>query len=205
MAKADIAEKLKELYFPSAKEPSVVRVPKINFLMVDGVGDPNKPGEFQNAIGALYGIAYTMKFMHEKGHPVRDTHVPPLEGLFWTKGRRRMALDTHKGLCWTLMLRMAPPIGKREVSAAMKALKEKKNPVGLDRARFESFAEGTCVQVMHLGPYAEEPATIERLFEFCRDHGYKVAGKHHEIYLSDPNRTRPEKLKTVIRYPVNRK
>jgi hypothetical protein len=206
VAATDMDRKLKELYFPPAGEPSVIRVPKMNFLMVDGEGDPSKPvSPFQQAIGALYGTAYTMKFMYEKGNPIRAAKVQPLEGLFWTQGRKRMALDTHEGLRWTLMLRMAPPIGRREVTAAMKALKEKKDPPGLDKLRFEGFAEGLCVQVMHLGPYSDEPPTIERLFAFCRDHGYTVAGEHHEIYLSDPNRTKPEKLKTVIRYPVKKK
>lgn len=205
MAKTLTDQKLKELYFPSAKEPSVVRVPKMKFLMIDGKGSPNDAKFFQEAIGALHGTAYTMKFMYDKGHPIRDARVPPLEGLFWTQGRKLMALDTHKGLCWTLMLRMAEPVGKRAVSAAIETLREKKDPPGLDKLRFESFSEGLAVQIVHIGPYSAEPPTIERLLGFCRDSGYSPSGKHHEIYHSDPNRTKPEKLKTVIRYPVKRK
>lgn len=204
MAKTLVDQKLKELYFPSPKEPSVVRVPKMKFLMIDGKGSPNDTKSFQEATGALYGTAYTMKFMYDKGHPIRDTRVPPLEGLFWTQGRKLIALDTHKGLCWTLMLRMAEPVGKRAVNAAIDTVREKKNPPGLDKLRFESFSEGLAVQIMHIGPYSAEPPTIERLFGFCRDNGYSPSGKHHEIYHSDPNRTKPEKLKTVIRYPVKR-
>ncbi|UCG41996.1 MAG: GyrI-like domain-containing protein [candidate division WOR-3 bacterium] len=198
-------KKLGKLYFPSTKVPSVVRVPKMNFLMIDGKGDPRNAKSFQEAIGALYGTAYTMKFMYDKGHPIRNARVPPLEGLFWTQGRRLMSFDTHKGLCWTLMLRMPEPVGKRAVSAAIKALTEKKDPPGLDKLRFESLSEGLAVQIMHIGPYSAEPPTVERLFGFCRGNGYSPSGKHHEIYHSDPNRTKPEKLKTVIRYPVKRK
>ena len=205
MAKTPDEKRIRELYLPSAREPSLVRVPSMNFLMTDGKGDPSSAESFQEAIGALYGTAYTMKFMYDKGHPIRDARVPPLEGLFWTQGRKLLAPDTHKGTCWTLMLRMPGPVGKRVVSAAIEALKEKKDPPGLDRLRFGSFSEGLAVQIMHIGPYSAEPPTIERLFEFCRDSGYSPSGRHHEIYHSDPNRTKPEKLKTVIRYPVKRK
>jgi hypothetical protein len=198
-------QKLKELYSTSAKEPSVVRVPKMNFLMIDGKGDPSNAKSFQEAIGVLYGTAYTMKFMYDKGHPIRDARVPPLEGLFWTQGRKMMALDTHKELCWTLMLRMPEPVGRRAVSAAIETLRDKKHPPGLDKLKFGSFSEGLAVQIMHIGPYSAEPKTIERLLKFCRDNGYSPSGKHHEIYHSDPKRTKPDRLKTVIRYPVKRK
>jgi hypothetical protein len=204
MATALSEAKLKELYFPS-REPVLVRVPKMDFLMADGAGDPGQPDSpFQQAIGCLYGTAYTLKFMFDKGHPVRDTRVQPLEGQFWTHGRKAMSLDSHAGLRWTLMLRLPAGATRRLVANAVARLRDKKDPPGLDRVRFESFSEGTAFQVMHVGPYADEPATIERLMAAIRETGYAVSGRHHEIYLSDPNRTRPEKLKTVIRYPVRR-
>lgn len=197
--------KLKELYFPP-REPVLVRVPKMDFLMVDGSGDPSPPGSaFQQAIGCLYGTAYTLKFLFDKGHPVRDARVPPLEGQFWTKGRKTIRLDGNEGLCWTLMLRLPPGARRRDVARAIDRLREKKDPAGLDKLRSATLSEGASFQVMHVGPYSEEPATIARLMEAVKSRGYEVSGRHHEIYLSDPNRTRPEKLKTVIRYPVRRK
>ena len=204
------AEKLKKLYFPSAKEVALVRVPKMNFLMVDGHGDPNSAQEFQDAIGVLYGTCYTLKFMHPKGHPVRDARVQPLEGLWWTCDRRAhygyfaLEFDAGKNMCWTAMIMQPAGITRRLVSAAAKELKSKKNPRGLDRLRFEAFAEGLSVQVMHVGPYAEEKPTIERMHRFAEQHGYRLRGKHHEIYLGDPRRTKPERLKTVLRQPVDK-
>lgn len=205
MAKDALATTLKRLDSPPVREPVIVRVPRMNFLMIDGAGDPGREPGFQQAIGTLYGTAWTLKFMHPKGTPPRDTRVPPLEGLFWTKGRRRMVLDTHKGLCWTLMLRQPRGVGNRKVASAVAQLREKKDPPGLDRLRFEPFAEGLVAQVMHVGPYSEELPTIGRLLRFIKEHGYQVSGRHHEVYLGDPRRTKPEKLKTVVRYPVRKR
>ncbi len=197
---------LKTLYRPSAKEPVLVRVPKMNFLMVDGQGNPAKDASFQEAIGALYGVAYTMKFMFDKGHPVRAARVGALEGLFWT-GRRagNYVLDyRRRKLHWTLMLLQPPVVTRRTVNAAIRELRAKKDPPGLDGLRFEGFAEGRAVQVMHIGPYSAEMPTIEKLFGWAGENGWRVSGRHHEIYLSDPRRTKPEKLRTVIRYAVTR-
>jgi len=198
-------EKLKQLYFPPVKEPVVVRVPKMNFLMVDGCGHPRRGDEFTASIGVLYGTAYTMKFMYEKGHPIRDGRVQPLEGLFWMRGRKRFDIGAGKELRWTLMLRQPACVNRRAVRAAIEELRKKKDPPGLAGLRFGSFAEGWSVQVMHIGPYSAEQPTIEMMHDWAGNRGYRLRGKHHEVYLSDPQRTKPERLKTVIRHPVEKR
>ena len=197
----------KELYSPSAKEVTLVKVPRMNFLVIEGKGNPAKSKEFQEAIGALYGTAYTMRFMFEKGHPIRAAAIGPLEGLFWTgrrAGRFRMDYKARE-LHWKLMLVQPRKVTKKAVDAAVGKLREKKDQALLSRLRFESFSEGAAVQTMHLGPYSEEMPTIGRLLSFATERGFEVLGPHHEIYLSDPHRTKPEKLKTVVRYAVSRK
>jgi hypothetical protein len=206
MARADREQFPKELYFPPAGTPVVVRVPRMKFLAVEGKGDPSTSAAFREAIGALYGTAYTMKFTFEKGHPLRAARIGPLEGLFWTgrrAGRFQMNTDARE-LNWKLMLVQPAEVTGRVVDAAVRRLRDRKNPPGLDGLSLESRAEGLAVQVMHLGPYAAEPPTIKRLLEHAAEQGYTVLGPHHEIYLSDPTRIRPDRLKTVIRYPVAR-
>lgn len=202
MAKKDLPEKLQALYFPGAKEPVFVDVPEMQFAMVDGVGSP-AAGDFQQAIGALYGVAYTIKFAAKK-QGIRDVLVMPLESLWWSDDQDDFFLARKERWQWTAMLLEPPVVTKKMFEAAVAELRERKNPPGLDRVRLEKWKEGKAAQILHIGPYAAERPTIERVHAFIRENGYRLSGKHHEIYMGDPRRSAPEKLKTVVRQPCSR-
>jgi hypothetical protein len=204
MTKVDLRKQYALLYKASAKEPAVVQVPRLAFLMANGQGDPQAE-EFQQAVGALYGLSYTLKFgLKKRGGP--DFTVMALEGLWWADGAcpgEAFIKDLRDQWKWTLLILQPDFIGQTDVEAAREELRAKgKGSAALDRTRLESFEEGPCVQVMHIGPYATEAGTIERLHAFAREKGYALRGKHHEIYLGDPRRSAPEKLKTILRHPV---
>ena len=203
MAKKDLPEPLRALYFPSAKEPVFVDVPAMQFAMVDGEGAPDTSREFAEAIGALYGVAYTIKFAAKKAG-IPDVLVMPLEGLFWTKPGDSFPPADAGDWHWTLMLFEPPTVTRKLFDESVGQLRERKNPPGLSRVRLERFREGRAAQILHVGPYSAEASTIERLHAFIRQSGYRLAGKHHEIYMGDPRRSAPEKLKTVIRQPASR-
>jgi hypothetical protein len=169
--------------------------------MIDGVGDPNTSKEYQEALEALYGVSYTLKFMLKK-EVGADFTVMPLEGLWWMPGQAAIDFSNKAKWHWTSMMAQPDPVAKTEFGKAVEELRKKRNPPALSKIRFEAFHEGLSVQIMYFGPYAAEGPTIEKLHEFAKESGYKLRGKHHEIYLSDPRRTAPEKLKTVIRQPV---
>jgi len=209
MEKLDLKKDYKHLYNPSAKQVVLVTVPRFNFIMVDGKIPPNikvnDAPDYQNALDTLYSLSYTIKFMckQRKTSPV-DYPVMPLEGLWWSKSSTKEFTPSRKDTWYfTAMIMQPSPVTKAVFAEGVDAVRAKKNPIMLDAARFESFDEGKAVQVMHLGPYSEEPATIARMVAFSDEHGYKPNGKHHEIYLSDPRRTAPAKLKTVLRHPVD--
>lgn len=203
MAKKDLNKEMQELYFPPSKEPVVVKVPEMNFLMVDGKGDPNSSKAFQEAIGALYSLSYTMKFMLKFSPKKIDYVVMPLEALWWSDNKDDFLTANRDAWKWTAMI-MQPHHGTKNllVKAKEEIVRKKKEVPGLDRVRFEPFEEGLSAQIMHIGPYSTEKPTIERLHKFVEDSEHKLTGKHHEIYMSDPRRAKPEKLKTVIRHPM---
>jgi hypothetical protein len=203
MKKVDLRTELKHLYNPSTKDVMLLRVPRFNFLMVDGAGDPNSSQQFQDAIQALYGMSYTMKFMYRIEKNI-DYPVMALEGLWWMKDDVPFDWRKKEDWRWTLMIMQPKYVTKSLVRKAMRELQEKKELPALPRLRFEPFNEGLCVQIMHIGPYSAEGPTIEKLQSVTREHNYEVYGKHHEIYRSDPRRTKPEKLKTVIRQQVRK-
>jgi hypothetical protein len=202
MPKADVKKQLKHLYSPSAKEVSIVDVPEMGFLMIDGQGDPNTSREYQEAIETLYTVAYQLKFMVKKRDPELDYVVPPLEGLWWTEDMADFAAGNKDAWQWTAMIYQPDHVTRELFEEAVQQVREKKDPAALPLLRFEPYHEGLSVQIMHIGPYADEGPTIERLHAFAQEKGYKLRGKHHEVYLGDPRRTAPEKLKTVIRQPV---
>jgi hypothetical protein len=200
MAKRDFKKELKHLYGPSKKEFSVVDVPPMNFLMIDGHGDPNDNPDLQAGMDALYGMVYTIKFAL-KPHGIEFV-VPPSEGLWWLEDMSEFSLETKDRWEWTIMIMQPDEVTDEIVAEAREELKDKKDPPALSKMRYERYHEGLSVQIMYLGPYADEGPTIARMHDFIHESGYDFNGKHHEIYLGDPRRTAPEKLKTVIRQPV---
>ncbi len=200
--KVDLFAERKTLYSPPSKQPVLVEVPPTSYLMVDGTGGPEGSAEFQQAMEALFGVAYTLKFSLKKGPLGLDFKVMPPEGLWWSGDRETLDPTRKDGWNWTMMIAVPDFVTPEMVAGAIVQLREKKNPVGLGKLRLERLDEGMCAQIMHIGPYAEETATIERLHAFIREQGREPRGKHHEIYLSDPRRAKPEKLKTVVRQPV---
>jgi hypothetical protein len=201
MAKLDLKKEYRQLYNPSSKQNSIVDVPETQLLMIDGAGDPNTSVAYTEAIEALYAMAYTLKFISKMTEGV-DYTVMPLEGLWWTSDMAEFSTDDKSAWEWTAMIVQPDHITAAHVATATDDVRQKKDPPALDRVRFEPYREGLAVQIMYFGPYADEAPTIERLHRFVTDSGYQLRGKHHEIYLSDPRRTAPERLRTVIRQPI---
>ena len=193
-----------DLYRASATEPAIVDVPAQVFTMVDGKGNPNASQDFQDAIGALYSAAYGLKFALKKQGV--EYHVPPLEGLWWAPDMRVFNLERKGAYHWTVMIALPEGVTVKAFEEVRAKARERKPSQALERMRLAEFREGLAAQIMHVGPYATEAPTIAKLHAFIRDHGYKFDGtrqKHHEIYLGDPRRAAPEKLKTVIRQPIS--
>ena len=197
----DFKHELRELY-QAGQTPKLVDVPELAFLMVDGQGDPETAPEFRAAIEALYAIAYTIKFTIKREPGGIDYRVMPLEGLFWVEGSSEFAPKDPASWSWTIMILQPNPITEEVFESARRKAAAKKSLSAIELVRFERFHEGAAAQIMHIGPYAEEKPTVARLHQYIAEQGYRPTGKHHEIYLSDPNRSAPEKLKTVIRQPV---
>ena len=213
MTKLDLRKELKYLYSPSAKKIEIVEVPHFQFAMLDGQIEPGQgpstSTSFKEAMMALYGISYTLKFSakQRKDNPI-DYPVMALEGLWWIEGGE---FDINKKDNWLYTVMMLQPdfITPEMFEQAREQVRKKRgDSAALTKMRFEPFEEGLCVQVMHIGPYADEPATVERMKAFARENGYRdlvdLGGKHHEIYLSDPRRADPAKLRTVLRHPVKK-
>ena len=195
----DLTRELPALYRASVR-PALVDVPERLFLGIDGAGSPDSP-DFQDAVGALYALAYTTKFGLRKAGS-DDFKVAPLEGLYDNGSREEFRLDDRERLRWTLLIPIPDAFPLEVVEAARREASSKKNLPALDRVRIERFTEGQTAQVLHVGPYAAEPATVALLSEFIRAGGFAARGRHHEIYLGDPRRSAPEKLRTIIRQPI---
>jgi hypothetical protein len=213
MKTLDLKKELKYLYAPPAKKVEVVRVPRLQFALLDGAIEKGKapatsPG-FQEATQALYGIAYTLKFMLKKRKAdAVDYPVMPLEGLWWVEDGV-FDITVKENWFYTLMILQPEIITAELFKQALAEVRRKRgDSPALSRLRLEKFMEGPCMQVMHIGPYAGEPATIERMQAFAGENGYRDrvgrGGKHHEIYLGDPRRADPSKLKTVLRHPMEK-
>lgn len=203
MEKMDLKKTLKHLYQPSAKEIVCVDVPEMNFLMVDGEGDPNTSQSFSDAIEALYPVSYTLKFMVKKGEMGIDYGVLPIEALWWSDDMNAFSTGNKDAWKWTLMIMQPEFITREMVKEAMEEVARKKKPVALPLVRFESFKEGKVAQTMHIGHFSEEGPTIEKVHSFIEDNGSHRVGKHHEIYLSDLRRVAPEKWKIIVRQPMS--
>jgi hypothetical protein len=205
MQRLDLKKELKHLYNPSPKKPVIIEVPKMNFIMIDGEGDPNTSQMFQDAIQTLFPLSYTLKFKVKKDMEI-DYPVMALEGLWWgtPKGLTKFTSDDKAQWFWTLMMMQPDIITPDLVEIAIAEVRKNKDPPLLDNVRFESFEEGLVVQQMHIGPFDDEWKTVEPMHAWTEEQGYKLTGKHHEIYLSDMRRTAPEKLKTVLRHPIKK-
>ncbi len=200
MKKIDLKKELKHLYNPP-KEVVLIDVPEMNFLMIDGAGDPNTAQEYKDAIEALYAVSYALKFMVKKAKAV-DYVVPPLEGLWWTDELSQFTMENKDIWKWTAMIMQPEYVTAELFNRAIEQVKIKKNLPALFKIKFKSLHEGLSAQIMYVGPYSAEGPTIEKLHGFVKENGYELRGKHHEIYLSDPRKSVPEKLKTVIRQPI---
>lgn len=203
MSKIDFKKLGKHLYNPSKVEFEIVEVPPMNFLMIAGEGDPNTSQEFQEATQTLYPVSYNLKFKSKREMGV-DYGVLPLEGLWWADDMDDFIAMNKENWSWTLMMRQPDHISKGVVQVAMEEVQAKKDPPALAKLRFEPFQEGLSVQIMHIGPYESEGPSIARMHAFIEAEGYQLTGKHHEIYLSDPNRTAPEKIRTILRQPIQK-
>ncbi|MBS7007804.1 GyrI-like domain-containing protein [Anaerostipes sp.] len=207
MEKLDYKKEYRDLYMPK-KKPALVDVPEMTFFMVDGKGEPGG-SHYQQAMELLYAFSFTIKMSKmgkDKPEGYFEYVVPPLEGLWWTKDGM-FVLDTpREEWLWTSMIRQPEFVTEAVFEWAKKEISVKKPGLDVSRIRMESFTEGKCVQAMHVGSYAQEADTMEKMAAFMEENGLKsdVGNKrrHHEIYLSDPRRTAPERLKTVLRTPV---
>ncbi len=213
--KLDYKRACKDLYMPGTK-PCAIDVPAMSFIMVDGRGDPNaEGGEYRQAVELLYGLSYTVKMgKMGGGRPAGyfEYVVPPLEGLWWLDGDLHFDILKKDKFCWTAMIRQPEFVTQEVFEWACGELARKKPQLAAAKARLQIFHEGLCVQMLHVGPFDSEPETIAQIDSFIKEGGYQEAisevlpggtiRRHHEIYLSDPNKTLLSKMRTVIRHPV---
>jgi hypothetical protein len=209
----DIKKQYKHIYQPSAKNIEIVQIPRLQFAMINGAiekgYEPGNSPSFQEATQALYGVSYTLKFMlkKHKSDPV-DYSVMPLEGLWWVEDGI-FDITIKDNWFYTLMILQPDVITPEVFAEGLEQLRKKRGDSDfLSRLRLADSEEGLCVQVMHIGPYATEPATVDRMRAFAQENGYRdlvgAGGKHHEIYLGDPRKTDPAKLKTILRHPIEK-
>jgi hypothetical protein len=196
----DFKKELKELYNPSSKEVTVVDVLGMNFLMVDGEGAPASP-QYIESVEALFTVAYALKFMVKKTNGV-DYGVLPLEGLWWMDDMTKFSVDLKDEWKWTSMIMQPKYVTEADVKAAMEQACKKKDLPALDKVKFECFQEGSAAQILYFGPFSEEGPTITKIHDYIKKSGHELSGKHHEIYLNNPAKVAPEKLKTILRQPM---
>ena len=207
----DYKKEYKEFYMPKAV-PTIVVIPKMNYIAVRGEGDPNQEdGEYKKSIELLYGIAYTIKMSKKGGHQIEgyfDYVVPPLEGFWWQQDVDGIDYAHKENFHWISVIRLPDFVTKQDFDWAIAEATRKKK-MDFSKVEFLTVEEGLCVQCMHIGSYDDEPATVQMMHEFIEQQGYEldITDKrlHHEIYLSDARKVAPEKLKTVIRHPIKQK
>lgn len=207
----DYKKEYKEFYMPKRK-PEIIEVPQMNFIAVRGSGDPNvEGGAYKEAIGLLYGIAFTIKMSKKGSHQIEgyfDYVVPPLEGFWWQDGIDGVDYGRKADFRWISVIRLPDFVTEKDFSWAVEEAAKKKG-TDFSKVEFLTLAEGLCVQCMHIGAYDDEPATVALMDCFLEENGYvndfSETRLHHEIYLSDARRVAPERLKTVIRHPIRKK
>ena len=204
----DFKKEYKEFYMPP-KKPSIVTIPKMNYIAVRGQGDPNpEESEYKQAIGLLYGIAFTIKMSKMGSHKIDgyfDYVVPPLEGFWWQEGVIGVDYSRKDDFNWISVIRLPDFVTREDFEWAVEEATKKKK-IDFSKVEFFTYDEGLCVQCMHIGPYDDEPATVELMHKYLEERGYErditEERMHHEIYLSDARKVAPEKLKTVVRHPI---
>ena len=204
----DYKKEYKEFYLPPLK-PEIIEIPEMNFIALSGKGDPNEvDGEYSDAMNLLYGIAYTIKMSYKGSYKIEgyfEYVVPPLEGFWWQKGVQGVDYSRKEEFQWISLIRLPDFVLKKDFEWAITEATKKKK-LDYSKVEFLTYNEGLCVQCMHLGPYDEEPKTIATMNDYAKAKGYHIDitdnRYHHEIYLSDPRKTDPLKLKTVIRHPI---
>lgn len=204
----DYKKEYKEFYLPP-KKPTIIEVPKMNYIAVRGQGNPNEEeGEYKKAIGLLYGIAFTIKMSYKGTHKMKGYFkyvVPPLEGFWWQENVKGVDYSHKETFQWIAVIRLPDFVTREEFDWEVKEATNKKKE-DFSKVEYFTYEEGMCVQCMHIGSYDEEPVTVEKMHAYMEEQGYELdfteQRMHHEIYLSDPRRTAEEKLKTVIRYPI---
>ena len=207
----DFKKEYKEFYMPKSK-PEIVTVPKANYIAVRGKGDPNdEGGAYQQAVGILYAVAYTLKMSYKTDYRIEgffDYVVPPLEGFWWQDGVGGIDYSDKSTFNWISVIRLPDFVTRKDFDWAVKTA-EKKKHLDCSKAEFLTIDESLCVQIMHIGPFDDEPATVSMMNAYLLENGYEndFSGSrlHHEIYLSDARKVAPEKWKTVIRHPIKRK
>jgi hypothetical protein len=204
MEKTDFKKELKHLYAPASKGFQIVDVPDLNFLKIDGHGDPNQAAEYADAVEALYAVSYRIKFLSKAEG--RDYVVPPLEGLWWAEDMDFFTSARDKSHWdWTMMIMTPDWVGPAMVEGALSDVSKNKQLPSLRKLRWEVYQEGLSVQILHLGSYDDEGPVLKQLHEvWMPENVYQFNGLHHEIYLSDPRRVEPAKLKTVLRQPIRK-
>jgi hypothetical protein len=202
MAKIDFKKELKHLYSPPKGKFTIVDVPMMNFLMVDGNGYPVGNPSYEQALEALYGVSYGLKFASKAQG--KDYIVPPLEGLWWMEDMSKFSMQKKDEWEWTMMIMQPEWVTRKMVDAVITDVAQKKALPALEKMRFEAYHEGLSVQTFYIGPYSEEGPTIASMHTYVEVEGFSLRGKHHEIYLNDARKTAPEKLKTVIRQPIEK-
>ena len=206
----DFKKEYKEFYLPPER-PEIVTVPRANYIAVRGRGDPNAPdGEYQRAIGVLYAVAYTLKMSYKTDHRIEgffEYVVPPLEGFWWQEGMSGMDYKNKAALQWLSVIRLPDFVTEADFAWAVETASRKKK-LDCSAARFLTVEEGLCVQILHVGPFDDEPRSVALMDEFIRQNGYEndlsAERLHHEIYLSDARKVAPEKWRTVIRHPIRK-
>ncbi len=206
----DFKKEYRDLYQPKTK-PSIVEVPPIRFLAIEGSGDPNEVGgAYQHALELLYSVAYTLKMSYTTDHAIEGFYqyvVPPLEGFWWQPGVSGVDYTNKSSFHWVSAIRVPEFVGDADFAWAIEAAATKKK-LDFSPVHLVELNEGLCVQCMHIGPYDNEPATVTAMHEFAESQGYvpdfNDERRHHEIYLSDPRRANPAKMKTVVRHPIRK-
>lgn len=198
MEKTDLVKQDKE-YYSAKKKPEIREFNELNFLSILGKGEPAGT-EFVEAVEALYPLAYGIKNIYKKQE--MDFGVPKLEGLWWVNSEKNALEVPRSEWHWKLLIRMPDFVSAESFEQAKKEVIKKKGIEKIDEILFEKIAEGKCIQIMHIGPYSTEPETINQIKGFMNENGLVENGLHHEIYLSDPRKTTPEKMKTILRQPV---